>query len=101
MNRTEIQQWYFAKAGITVDKEYNDAKLSHADVVEWLVELSHLLQQADCSKLLELLAQMSKEENEALGKAGFYNLYKREMHSNQKYCLAIVMQMIKERQPID
>ena len=58
------------------------------------------LQQYDCSKLLELLEQMSKEENEALGKAGYYQLYKREKHSNQKYCLAIVMQMIKERQPI-
>jgi len=48
----------------------------------------------------ELLAQMSKEENEALGKAGYYDLHKRETHANQKYCLAIVMQMLEERKAL-
>ena len=33
------------------------------------------LQQTDVSRLLLLFDQMIKEENEALGKAGFYNQY--------------------------
>lgn len=40
---------------------------------------------------------MIKEENEALGKAGFYNQYGRETHANNKYCLAIVKSLIERR----
>lgn len=49
------------------------------------------------SRLLLLLDQMIKEENEALGKVGFYNQYGRETHANNKYCLAIVKSLIERR----
>ena len=55
------------------------------------------LQQTDVSRLLLLFDQMIKEENEALGKAGFYNQYGRETHANNKYCLAIVKSLIERR----
>ncbi len=51
----------------------------------------------DVSGLLLLFDQMIKEENEALGKAGFYNQYGRETHANNKYCLAIVKSLIERR----
>ena len=51
------------------------------------------LQQTDVSRLLLLFDQMIKEENEALGKAGFYNQYGRETRANNKYCLAIVSRL--------
>ncbi len=50
--------------------------------------LQHLLQQTQCTTLREELEQMLKEENEALGKAGFYEQYKRETHANQRQALA-------------
>lgn len=53
--------------------------------------------QTDVSRLLLLFDQMIKEENEALGKAGFYNQYNRETHANNKYCLAIVKSLIERR----
>lgn len=59
-----------------------------------------LLKQCSVIGCKELLAQMSKEENEALGKANFNDLYNREKHANQKYCLAIVLQMLEERQAL-
>lgn len=52
---------------------------------------------ADVSRLLLLFDQMIKEENEALGKAGFYNQYNRETHANNKYCLAIAKSLIERR----
>lgn len=52
---------------------------------------------ADVSRLLLLFDQMIKEENEALGKAGFYNQYNRETHANNKYCLAISKSLIERR----
>ena len=55
------------------------------------------LQQTDVSRLLLLFDQMIKEENEALGKAGFYNQYSRETHANNKYCLSIVKSLIERR----
>ena len=55
------------------------------------------LQQTDVSRLLLLFDQMIKEENEALGKAGFYNQYGRETHANNKYYLAIVKSLIERR----
>ena len=58
---------------------------------------SEPLQQTDVSRLLLLFDQMIKEENEALGKAGFYNQYGRETHANNKYCLAIVKSLIERR----
>lgn len=65
-------------------------------------KISNLLQnppfcKADVSRLLLLFDQMIKEENEALGKAGFYNQYGRETHANNKYCLAIVKSLIERR----
>jgi len=75
-----------------------DYQIGFIEGVEWLQ--SQLLQQTDCSKMLELLEQMSKEENEALGKADYYDLHEMETHANKKYCLAIVIRMIRERQPI-
>ena len=58
------------------------------------------LKQADVMCCKELLAQMLKEENEALGKLHFEQTYKREKHANQKYCLAIVLQMIEQRKSL-
>lgn len=55
------------------------------------------LQQTDFSRLLLLLDQMIKEENEAIGKAAFYNQYNRETHANNKYCLVIVKSLIESR----
>ena len=52
---------------------------------------------ADVSRLLLLFDQMIKEENEALGRAGFYNQYGRETHANNKYCLAIAKSLIERR----
>lgn len=49
----------------------------------------------DVSRLLLLFDQMIKEENEALGKAGFY--HGRETHADNKYCLAIVKSLIERR----
>lgn len=49
------------------------------------------------SALLLLFDKMIKEENEALGKVGFYNQYGRETHANNKYCLAIVKSLIERR----
>lgn len=63
MTRKEVEQWYFAKAEITVDKEYNDAKLSHADVIEWLVELSQNLKQFNVMRSLPSLPS-DKDINE-------------------------------------
>ena len=58
---------------------------------------SEALNIADVSRLLLLFDQMIKEENEALGKSGFYNQYGRETHANNKYCLAIVKSLIERR----
>jgi len=60
-------------------------------------ELNPALRQTDVSRLLLLIDQMIKEENEALGKVGFYNQYARETHANNKYCLAIVKSLIEIR----
>ena len=78
----------------------DDAVLSLVDKLLLMFERQQLLQQTPCTTLREELEQMIKEENEALGKAGYYEQYKRERHANQKYCLAIVKQMIDERQPV-
>lgn len=61
------------------------------------IERSGSLHKTDVSRLLHLFDQMIKEENEALGKARFYNQYDREIHANNKYCLAIVKSLIERR----
>lgn len=58
-----------------------------------------ILDKADVLSCEAILEQLAKEENEALGKAiKEDDLYNRERHANRKYCLVIVLQMIKERQ---
>ena len=61
------------------------------------LEQNPLFCKTDVSLLLLLFDQMINEENEALGKAGFYNQYGRETHANNKYCLAIVKSLIERR----
>lgn len=93
------KQWLklVSKIEQTFEDEFK-AEFNSPELMYPLVK--RLLQQHDCSKLLELLAQMSNEENEALGKVHFEQTYEREKHANRKYCLAIVMEMLRERQPI-
>jgi hypothetical protein len=50
-----------------------------------------------CDVMPKFLEQMIKEENESLGKVGFYNQYDRETHANNKYCLSIVKDLIERR----
>lgn len=45
--------------------------------------------------MLPFLEEMSKHENEQLGK--LLTPYKREKHANNKYCIAIVKELIESR----
>lgn len=63
------------------------------------VELYNAYLEAKEKNIHKLLDEMIKEENELLGKAGFYNQYARETHANNKYCLSIVQSLIKSRFP--
>lgn len=93
------EQWL--KLVSKVDQTFEDEFKAEFNSPELMFPIvQRLLQQTQCTTLLELIEQMLKEENEALGKAGFYEQYKKETHANQKYCLAIVKQMIEARQPV-
>ena len=95
----KIEQWL--NDIITEDgHRMSSGSLRTIEMIRRELAQKQTLQQTPCTTLLELLDQMLKEENEALGKAGFYEQYKRETHANQKYCLAIVKLMIEARLPV-
>ena len=76
---------------------YPDGKIYTQEYTQWLERQVLALRQPLVSRLLLLLDEIIKEENEALGRAGFYNQYGRETHANNKYCLAIAKSLIERR----
>lgn len=82
-------------------KEYKEGKIDGMSILDAVDEFERaLLQQANVLSCEAIIEQMAKDENEALGKAiKEDDLYNRERHANRKYCLAIVLQMLREHQP--
>lgn len=94
--KTDIEKAADAAAGI-IHLEYMRTDADELTLRDALKKAYKQGRSDEKAVLPDLLDAMIKEENEALGKVGFYNQYERETHANNKYCLSIVKSLIETR----